>query len=204
MNNRLIHSLAALCLSGALLAGSAVTAFATEPDYSSEIEEMTNWLNGLTVTQQAPSGGDSSTADSPAMLTDDELAAYADRMFELVNAEREQAGLALLERDGLLDEVAAIRAAEIKAVYNAGGTPHTRPDGTSFKELLNDMGIEGSRCGENISYAKPTPQDAVASWMASTKGHRENILRENYGGIGIGVYQRPDGKLDWVQIFQLQ
>lgn len=95
MKNRLIHSLAALCLSGALLAGSALTAYAAEPDYSSEIEAMTNWLNGLTVTQQAPSGGDSSAAAAPATLT-----AYADKVFELVNAEREQAGLALLERGG--------------------------------------------------------------------------------------------------------
>lgn len=195
MKNRLIHSLAALCLSGALLAGSAMTAFAAEPDYSSEIEAMTNWLNGLTVTQQAPSGGDSSTAASPAMLTDDELAAYADEIFELVNAEREQAGLAPLERDGLLDEAATIRAAEIVNNYT-----HTRPDGAYYSTVLDDLGIKRRASGEIIYTSPTTPESAVKGWMSSD-GHRSHILKEKYITTGIGIHQDENGGLHWVQLF---
>jgi len=137
-------------------------------------------------------------------LTADELKAYADTMFELVNKEREKAGVPRLVRDKQLDKAAKIRAAEIKVVDHARGKPHTRPDGTSFKTVLDEAGITGKGFGENISRAKSTPQAAMKSLMSSTKGHRENILRGNYGSIGIGVYQRPDGAIDWIQIFELK
>lgn len=206
MINRMVRALCAMCLASVLLAGMAVTVSASEQDYDKRIEEMSKWLDGMTVT---PSGGSSAPtnpsgdAATPKMLTGDELKAYTDTMFELVNKEREKVGLASLERDGLLDEAAMIRAAEIKVVDNAGGAPHTRPDSTNFRTVLDNTGIDGERCGENIGRAHPTPQDAIKSWMKSN-GHRKNILRENYGYIGIGIYQRPDGKIDWIQIFELK
>ena len=134
-------------------------------------------------------------------LSAETLAEYATEAIKLTNAEREKAGLAPLERDPILDEAAMIRAAEVKIVDNAGGTPHTRPDGTGFRTLLDAMGIDGNRCAENLNRAKSTPQATMESWMNSD-GHREAILRERYGTIGIGVYQRSDGKLDWIQIFE--
>lgn len=198
MKNRLIHSLATLCLSGALLAGSAPTAYAAEPDYSSEIEAMTDWLNGLTVTQQAPSGNSgsgNSAAAAPATLTADELAAYADKVFELVNAEREQAGLAPLERDGLLDEAAAIRAAEIVDSYT-----HTRPDGEYYSTVIDELGIKRGASGEIIYTSPTTPESAVKGWMSSD-GHRDHILKEKYTTTGIGIHQDENGGLHWVQLF---
>ena len=143
------------------------------------------------------------TEPQPQTLTAEELKALTDTMFELVNQEREKAGLRPLARCSLLDEAAMIRAAEIKIVDDAGGTPHTRPDGTSYRTLLDEMGINSRRCGENISRARATPQESVNALMLSD-GHRANILRENYGSIGIGVYQRPDGNFNWIQIFQLR
>ena len=201
MKNRMVRAFCAMCLASVMLAGMTMTANASEPDYSKEIEEMTKWLDGMTVTQRS---GPASQTEPAAQktLTADELKAYTDTMFELVNREREKAGLDSLERDSLLDEAAMLRAGEIKVVDNAGGE-HTRPDGTNFRTVLDDTGIDGKLCGENIGRAHPTPQDAIKSWMASD-GHRRNILRENYGSIGIGVYQRPDGKLDWIQIFMLK
>jgi len=202
MKNRMVRAFCAMCLASVMLAGMTMTASASEPDDSKRIEEMTKWLDGMTVTQRS---GPASQTEPAAQktLTADELKAYTDTMFELVNREREKAGLDSLERDSLLDEAAMLRAGEIKVVDNAGGEPHTRPDGTNFRTVLDDTGIDGKLCGENIGRAHPTPQDAVKSWMTSD-GHRRNILRENYGSIGIGVYQRPDGKIDWIQIFMLK
>jgi len=202
MKNRMVRAFCAMCLTSVLLAGMTMTASASEPDDSKRIEEMTKWLDGMTVTQRS---GPASQTEPAAQktLTADELKAYTDTMFELVNREREKAGAEPLERDSLLDEAATLRAGEIKVVDNAGGEPHTRPDGTNFRTVLDDTGIDDKLCGENIGRAHPTPQDAIKSWMASD-GHRRNILRENYGSIGIGVYQRPDGKLDWIQIFMLK
>jgi len=48
--------------------------------------------------------------------TEDELNAYADRVFELVNQEREKAGVAPLERNEFLDEAANIRANDCASV----------------------------------------------------------------------------------------
>ncbi len=193
MKRNIFRTVTAACLAAALLLGTAVTASAATQD---EIAAVTAWLNGLTVTPQQPD-------TPPTMLTDEELQAYADKVFELVNQERENAGVAPLERDATLDGAAMIRAAEVKAVAIAEGKPHTRPDGTSYKTLLDEMGIDGQRCGENLTCGRPTPQNAMNAWMESD-GHRKNILRETYGSIGIGVYQRPDGVLDWVQLFRLQ
>jgi uncharacterized protein YkwD len=136
-------------------------------------------------------------------LSKETLAEYAAEGFRLTNAEREKAGLEPLERDNLLDEAAMIRAAEVIVVDKAGGKPHTRPDGTSYRDLVTDMGSDGMRCGENIARAEATAQFAIEAWMRSD-GHRENMLREDYGSMGIGVYQLPDGSLDWVQIFMLK
>jgi uncharacterized protein YkwD len=193
MKRNRLRMLTAACLAAALLMGTAITASAATQD---EIAAVTAWLNGLTVTQQQ-------SETPPKTLTADELQAYADEVFELVNKERESAGVAPLERDATLDGAAMIRAAEVKAVAIAEGKPHTRPDGTSYKTLLDEMGIDGQRCGENLTCGRPTPQNAMNTWMESD-GHRKNILRDTYGSIGIGVYQRPDGVLDWVQIFRLK
>jgi uncharacterized protein YkwD len=202
----MIRTLAVMLLTSVLLVHTAVTAFAAE-DYSTEIAELSSWLDGLTLT---PSGGGSAPANTPGAttpaptaLTADELGAYADKMLALVNKERVNAGAAPLERDDLLAEAAMLRAAEIKVVDEAGGLPHTRPDGTSYTDLLDSLGVTGSLCGENIARAEPTPEAAVQALMASD-GHRKNILRADYGTIGVGVYQREDGKLNWVQIFMLQ
>lgn len=192
MKRNTIRGLAALCLTGALLMGTAIPASASEAD---DIEAMKNWLNGLTVTQQAPSGSSGSAAASSEALTADELSAYADKVFELVNAEREKAGLALLERDSLLDEAAMIRAAEIVENYT-----HTRPNGDSYFSVLDDLDIQRKSSGEIIYSSPTTPESAVKGWMNSDS-HRNRILKEEYTATGIGVYQDKDGGLHWVQLF---
>ncbi len=204
MKSRLSKTLAAACMAGMLLASAALPAFASEPDYSAEIAAMDRWLDSLTVTQSGgaavPATPSGEAATAPHMLTGDELQALTDTMFSLVNEQREQAGLAPLERDGLLDEAAMLRAAEIRVVDFAGGQPHTRPDGTSYKTALEALGITGRGYGENIARTKTSPEDAMQAWMDS-ESHRRNILKEKYDSIGIGAYQREDGKLDWIQLF---
>ncbi len=210
MKKRLIRTLAVMCVASVLLVGMAATAFAADEDYSERIEEISRWLDGQTVTRSGgytvpanPTPPSNTAVPTVTVLSADELQAYADKAFELTNAQREQAGFSPLERDSLLDEAAMLRASEVKIVDDAGGKPHTRPDGTSYKDLLDTLGVTGRRCGENIARAEPSPDEAIEAWMASD-GHRANILRDNYGSIGIGVYQREDGQLNWIQIFMLQ
>ena len=183
-----------------------VTASAAQPDYSREIEAMDEWLDGLTLTPgtgtatPANPSGSGSAAGTSTRLTEDELKAYADKVFELVSKARGDAGVPLLERNSLLDEAAAIRAKEIQAAYDEYGTAHRRLNGESYKELLVEMGIKSSARGENAARQRKTPENVMDAWMHS-EGHKANILDEEYTHIGIGVYQRSDGSFDWVQLF---
>jgi len=204
MKNRIIRAFTATFMATVMIVGMAVTASAAGPDYSKEIEEMSKWLDGLTLapgsgTSANPSGS-GTEAGTTAPLTEDELKAYTDKVFELVNLEREKAGVAPLERDSLLDEAAAIRATEIQAAYDKYGTSHCRLNGDSYKELLIEKGIESSARGENAARQRITPENVMDVWMKSD-GHRANILKDYYTHIGVGVYQRTDGTFDWVQLF---
>lgn len=142
----------------------------------------------------------STPSNSVKILTDDELKAYADKVFELVNAEREKAGLSLLERSDYLDKAANTRAmecAEVNSLY-VNGAAHTRPDGSRWFTVL---GISKNyNYGENSGQGKTTADKQMESWMKS-EGHRANILKDDYTEMGIGCAISKQGEVFAVQIF---
>lgn len=125
--------------------------------------------------------------------TDGDIAAD---VTELVNAEREKAGLKGLKNDPKLNSIADMRAKELTKLFS-----HTRPDGTDCFDALEDNGIKNVYSGENIAGGYPSVKAAVEGWMKS-EGHKANILGENYTRIGVGFY-KDDSDLGyyWVQIF---
>lgn len=190
-------SILAAVLAATLAATMSVTAAAAgQTDNSKEIEAMSKWLDGLTLTPSA----DTPTGLVPAQMTDDELAAYIDKIFEMVNKEREKAGAEPLERSDYLNGAANTRALDCAAMnsirYN--GQPHTRPDGSRWFTVL---GIEKNyNYGENAGEGKFTAEAQMKSWMAS-EGHRANILKEDYTEIGIGCAISEQGEIFAIQIF---
>ncbi|WP_177194686.1 S-layer homology domain-containing protein [Alteribacillus iranensis] len=54
--------------------------------------------------------------------------------------------------------------------------------------------------GSNIAAGQPTPEAVVDAWMNSP-GHRENILRDYYDGIGIGLAEGGSYGYYWTQLF---
>lgn len=204
MKKRMIRTFVAISMVTVLLAGMTVTVSAANPDYSKEIEATSNWLDGLTL---SPGSGSSKpttptpdAAQTNTKLTADELKAYADKVFESVNKEREKAGVPTLERDSRLDEAAAVRAKEIQSAYDKYGTCHRRLDGENFKDIFSEYGISVSSWGENAACRVKSPGNVMSAWMKS-EGHKANILKAKYTQIGIGIYQHPNGTLDWVQLF---
>lgn len=119
---------------------------------------------------------------------------YRQEIVRLVNEERTKRGIAKLSIDNSLMEIADIRAEEITENFS-----HTRPDGTSFRTLYDDYGLENYSGGENIAMGQKNPEDVMRSWMNSS-GHRENILRSHYTSIGIGIAVK-NGYAYWVQNF---
>lgn len=118
---------------------------------------------------------------------------YADRVAELVNAERAKYGLAPLSVRSDLAEYAQLRSTEIINNFE-----HKRPDGSS--PLGYVLGLSGIRsAGENIAWGQTSPEAVMNAWMNS-EGHRNNILASKYTTIGVGCC-KSGGTFYWTQIF---
>jgi len=125
---------------------------------------------------------------------------YAAEVVRLTNAERaNDSRRALASTHSKLNAAAQKRAEEIALKYNP---PHMRPDGRSWSTVLGDYGITYRVAGENIAMGQKSPAVVVGAWMNSP-GHRSNILglEANYNYIGVGVCEKKDGTLCWVQLF---
>ncbi len=104
------------------------------------------------------------------------------QMFALVNQERAKAGLKPLQWDPKLQQLARQHSLEM---FQMGYFAHDSPvSGTPF-DRMRKAGIQFTVAGENLAFA-PNVQIAHEGLMNSP-GHRANILRPQFGRIGIGV-----------------
>ena len=109
-------------------------------------------------------------------------AASEDRMFQLLNDERRKAGLRPLVRDPAIDQVAR---AYSTTMLQRGFFSHETPEGQSPFDRMRAAGIDFVVAGENLALA-PTVALAHQGLMDSP-GHRANILRPEFGRVGIGA-----------------
>lgn len=120
---------------------------------------------------------------------------FAEKVADLVNAERAKAGLDALIIDKGIESAALVRAKEIETSFS-----HTRPNGSSFSTVLTENGITFRGSGENIAWGQRTPEEVMNGWMNS-EGHRANILNPKFKKIGVGFYQNAEGRNYWTQLF---
>ena len=138
---------------------------------------------------------DSSSGESANVIDDESLLAiakintvtyseFANRVLELVNNERANAGVAPLVLDEALCNAANMRAIEMD---RTGELSHTRPNGNSCFEVFNICGVGSGTYGENIAWASygMSPEKLVLEWMNS-EGHKANIINSNYTRMGLG------------------
>lgn len=109
-------------------------------------------------------------------------------VLNMVNAERQKAGVAPLIMDESLLDSAMHRAAETIILWS-----HGRPDGTLCFTINSRM------FGENIAFGANTSQSVMTMWMNSP-GHKGNILDPDFKGIGVGVVKYNNAYY-WVQCF---
>lgn len=114
---------------------------------------------------------------------------YASQVITLLNEQRVNNGLSPLTADSTLTAAAMQRAAETVIYFS-----HTRPDGSRCFTAF-----DGGWRGENIAAGQADPDEVITGWMNST-GHRENILKANYTGVGVGCFNYK-GINFWVQCF---
>ncbi|HEV2837104.1 MAG TPA: CvpA family protein [Pyrinomonadaceae bacterium] len=104
------------------------------------------------------------------------------RMLDLVNQERAAAGLRPLAPDPELTEVARKHSADM---FARGYFAHDTPEGLTPFDRMRQENVRFLTAGENLALA-PTLQVAHTGLMNSP-GHRENILRPQFGRVGIGI-----------------
>ncbi len=104
------------------------------------------------------------------------------RMLQLVNKERSAAGLHPLASDPELTEVARRHSADM---FARGYFAHDTPEGRDPFARMREAKVSFLTAGENLALA-PTMQVAHIGLMNSP-GHRANILRPQFGRVGIGI-----------------
>lgn len=104
------------------------------------------------------------------------------QMLEMVNRERAAAGLKALAPDPALTEVARAHSADM---FARGYFAHVTPEGLSPFDRMAAAHITFRIAGENLALA-PTLKLAHTGLMNSP-GHRANILRPEFGRVGIGI-----------------
>jgi uncharacterized YkwD family protein len=119
------------------------------------------------------------------------------QVLDLVNQERQKAGLKPLKLNVSLSKVAEVKAKDMR---DNGYFSHTSPTYGSPFEMIKQFGIRYTYAGENIAAGQRTPQEVMNAWMNSS-GHRANILNPNYTEIGIGLAKGGSYGTYWVQMF---
>lgn len=104
------------------------------------------------------------------------------RMLDLVNQERRANGLPPLAPDPEQTEVARRHSADM---FTRGYFAHDTPEGITPFDRMREAGVRFITAGENLALA-PTIEVAHTGLMNSP-GHRANILRKEFGRVGIGV-----------------
>jgi uncharacterized protein YkwD len=115
-------------------------------------------------------------------------------MLQLVNRERVAAGLKPLEADPDLLPVARAHSTDM---FERGYFSHYTPEGRSPFDRITEANVSFKIAGENLALA-PTLTMAHTGLMNSP-GHRANILRPEFGRVGIGIM---DGGIRGLMITQ--
>jgi uncharacterized protein YkwD len=109
-------------------------------------------------------------------------ASIESQMIILVNKERTDRGLPVLEYDSVLRDVGRAHSADM---FKRGYFAHNSPEGENVADRVEKVGISYQIVGENLAYA---PSLSLAhNGLMNSPGHKANILSPDYHKIGIGI-----------------
>jgi uncharacterized protein YkwD len=185
------HAFAAhpLCSHG--LVGAATT---QQPATTGLREDLLNKFRNIVGSSSSRSSvsSRSSQSSAPAQPNSNDL----QRVFQLVNQERANAGLPAYTYNTTLEKSAKQYAYDM---HTQNFFSHVSPSGETLTDRMQKSGYiqpgRGYSVGENIAMGQKTPEQVMHDWMNSPP-HREAILSTTYKEIGVG----RDGNY-WVQHF---
>jgi uncharacterized protein YkwD len=125
--------------------------------------------------------------------------ALTDRLIDVVNQARVSQGLKPLRKSAALTKLAEEYAARM---IERKFFSHLDPDtgyGPGQRALQN--GYLFLSVGENLAAGQTAPEAVLDDWMASTEGHRENILSVQWKDVGAAVRTGGEYGTYWVLEF---
>lgn len=123
----------------------------------------------------------------------------AEELVARTNHERARAGLRPLRLSPELTRVAHDHACDM---HRQRYFSHTDRRGAGAPQRVHEAGIRSCWTGENIAMGQSSVAQVHRNWMDSA-GHRQNILRQDYAYIGIGISGpgHGGGRKRWVTVF---
>ena len=141
-------------------------------------------------------GGSSSSGSTSSSTETSNMNSDEKEVFDLINKQRTNNGLAALKNDSKVQRVARIKAQDM---VDNNYFSHTSPTYGSPFDMLKSFKISYKTAGENIA-GNSSNSSAVTAWMNSS-GHKANILNSNFNYTGIGVVSSPKYGKMYVQLF---
>lgn len=141
-------------------------------------------------------GGSSSSGNTSSSTETSNMNSDEKEVFDLINKQRTDNGLAALKNDSEVQRVARIKAQDM---VDNNYFSHTSPTYGSPFDMLKSFKISYKTAGENIA-GNSSNSSAVTAWMNSS-GHKANILNSNFNYTGIGVVSSPKYGKMYVQLF---
>ncbi|MFI0712890.1 CAP domain-containing protein [Streptomyces inhibens] len=123
-------------------------------------------------------------------------AQFAQKIVDLVNAQRAQHGCGPLTVDPHLQAAAQAHSDDMAA---RNYYEHNTPEGVDPGTRMTNAGFRWNSWAENIFKSPKDPATAMDGWMKSP-GHRDNILNCSYKSTGVGVNLSSNGPW-WTQDF---
>ncbi len=122
------------------------------------------------------------TTTGTAQQNNKGISAEEKKLFDLINQERQKAGVSPLQIDEKVFKAARIKSQDMndKSYFS-----HTSPTFGSSTTLLKNEGVSYRYFGENI--AKNYSVESAHNSLMNSDGHRKNILNPNYTHVGIGI-----------------
>ena len=161
---------------------------------SPDLQALTLWVR-----QQSPLRETVPSDRLDFQATDARLVGAEDaekEMLTLINEERAEVGLDALE---WCERCAVVARGHSKDMYRNGYFAHVNLEGDDPFERMKEADIGYDSAGENLAIA-PTVVEAHEGLMRS-RDHRENILRDEFDEVGIGIFEGPYG-LMCTQVFR--
>lgn len=105
-------------------------------------------------------------------------------LLEQINAFRKENNLSVFTSLSQLNQAADLRAAETIQTFG-----HTRPDGSDYATILNELHIDYATSTELVAAGNADAEKTLAQWL-NAESTKELLMSETYSYIGIGYAEQ--------------